>query len=106
MDEAPNSPLSYSCGGMPSSRENTRLPRRTNPSRVTMVPMPTLVKISRSSACGTRPSTTVARVRPPSTARRQASIFGTMPDSRVGIRSRSSVADSSVITSLLSGQSR
>ena len=48
----------------------------------------------------------VARVSPPSTARRQASIFGTMPDSRVGINSRSSDADSSVMTSVLFGQSR
>jgi hypothetical protein len=36
---------------------------------VTIVPMPALVKISSNSACGTRPSVTVARVRPPSTAR-------------------------------------
>ena len=62
--------------------ENTRLPSRTRPSWVTMVPIPALVKISSSSACGTRPSVTVARVRPPSTARRHASILGTMPDSR------------------------
>ena len=86
--------------------ENTRLPSRTSPSWVTMVPIPTLVKISSSSACGTRPSATVARVSPPSTARRQASIFGTMPDSRLGIRARSSLADSSEIGSVLLGQSR
>src|SRR5829696_5915847 len=42
----PNSPLASSCGGMPSSREKTRLPRRMRPSWVTMVPMPALVKIS------------------------------------------------------------
>ena len=71
-----------------------------------MVPMPALVKISSNSACGTRPSVTVARVRPPSTARRQASIFGTMPDSSPGISSRSSEAESSEMTEELFGQSR
>ena len=46
--------------------------------------MPSLVKISSSSACGTRPSSTCARGTPPSTARRHASIFGTMPLASVG----------------------
>ena len=78
----PNSPLAISCGGIPSAAENTRLPSRIRPSWVTIVPIPALVKISSSRACGTRPSVTVARVRPPSTARRHASIFGSMPDSK------------------------
>src|SRR6202008_2289750 len=38
----------------------------------TIVPIPSLVKISNSNACGTRPSRTCARGTPPDTARRQA----------------------------------
>ena len=45
-----------------------------------MVPIPSSVKTSSSSECGTRPSSTCAAVTPPRTARRQASILGTMPD--------------------------
>ena len=46
---------------------------------VTIVPTPSLVKTSSSSACGTRPSSTCALRTPPWTARRHASIFGIMP---------------------------
>src|SRR6202012_3420420 len=45
----------------------------------TIVPTPSVVNTSSSSACGTRPSRTWALVTPPSTARRQASILGAMP---------------------------
>ena len=40
---------------------------------------PSAVKTSSSRLCGTRPSITCARSTPPRTARRQASIFGTIP---------------------------
>ena len=45
----------------------------------TWVPTPSSVKSSSRTACGSRPSTTVARGTPPCTAWRQAPIFGTMP---------------------------
>ena len=69
-----------------------------------MVPTPSLVKISKSSACSSRPSSTVALGTPERTARRQASIFGTMPADRVGSSAASSVAVTSAITSEVSGQ--
>src|SRR5262249_42867457 len=71
----------------------------------TIVPIPSLVKISNSNACGTRPSSTCPRGTPPSTARTQASILGTMPDDRLGRRPDSVAASISLTTSLLAGQS-
>src|SRR5690625_4948788 len=59
----------------------------------TIVPTPASVKISSSRECGVRPSITWACGTPPLTARRQASIFGTIPDSRLGSsRARASVS--------------
>src|SRR5690606_24873690 len=58
----------------------------------TMVPFPRVVKTSSSTLCGWRPSMTVAAGTPPSTARRHASIFGTMPASRPGRSADSSGA--------------
>ena len=72
----------------------------------TWVPTPSSVKISRITACGSRPSTTVARGTPSVTACRQAFIFGTMPASSVGRISASASGLISPITSSLSGQSR
>ena len=69
------------------------------PSGTTMVPMPESVKISSSTECGRRPSSTCAWGTPPRTARRQASIFGIMPALRPGSRSSSSAALSRLITS-------
>src|SRR5215831_6198640 len=61
--------------------------------------MPESVKISSSTECGSRPSSTCAWGTPPRTARRHASILGIMPAPRPG-RSRSrSVAVSTLITS-------
>src|SRR5690606_32045843 len=48
-------------------------------SGTTIVPLPWVVKTSSRVECGTRPSITVAAGTPPSTARRHASILGTMP---------------------------
>ena len=70
-----------------------------------MVPIPSVVKISNNSACGARPSMTVAEGTPACTARRQASIFGTMPEARLGSMAASRLARISVITSMLFGQS-
>src|SRR5690606_17047897 len=53
-------------------------------SGTTIVPMPLAVKTSMRTECATRPSTTCARATPPETARRHASILGTIPDSRLG----------------------
>ena len=61
-----------------------------------MVPKPSEVNTSNRVEWATRPSTTCAAGTPPLTARRQASILGTMPDSRDG----SSFARSSVVISL------
>ena len=58
----------------------------------TSVPMPSCVKISSRIECGTRPSMIAALPTPPSTASRQAVIFGIMPDSSVGSIPRSSSA--------------
>src|SRR5450432_157856 len=71
----------------------------------TMVPIPSSVKISSRTACGTRPSRTCALATPPRTARRHASIFGTMPDESDGSRISSSSALSALMTSSLAGQS-
>src|SRR5215472_10352239 len=72
---------------------------RPPPSGITIVPMPESVKISSSTECGSRPSSTCAWGTPPRTARRQASILGIMPALRLG-RSRSrSAAVSTLITS-------
>src|SRR5262249_52702238 len=71
----------------------------------TIVPNPSSVNTSSSIECGTRPSTTCAAGTPPLTARRQASIFGTIPASRVGSNSASSVPVSRVIRLVVSGQS-
>src|SRR5215470_1936638 len=69
------------------------------PSGITIVPMPESVKISSSTECGSRPSSTCAWGTPPRTARRQASILGIMPALRLG-RSRSrSAAVRTLITS-------
>src|SRR5665648_736428 len=55
----------------------------------TMVPTPRWVNTSVSTECACRPSTTCACGTPPRTARRQASIFGTIPDSSLGSSSAS-----------------
>ncbi len=68
--------------------------------------MPASVKISSNSECGTRPSITVARFSPLRTARRQASIFGTIPEASSGSSCSSSEAVISVMISSLLGQSR
>src|SRR5215831_18898361 len=61
--------------------------------------MPESVKISSSTECGSRPSSTCAWGTPPRTARRHASILGIMPAPRPG-RSRSRpAAVSTLITS-------
>ena len=52
-----------------------------------------------------RPSTTVARFTPPSTARRQAAIFGTIPASSAGRISASSRASICSTSESRSGQS-
>src|SRR5690606_37812372 len=70
----------------------------------TMVPIPSLVKISCSSEWGTRPSSTWACGTPFLTAVRQDSILGTMPLESVGISRSSSSASSSSMTSVSSGQ--
>src|SRR5690606_5921241 len=53
-------------------------------SGTTRVPTPASVKISRSMECSRRPSMTCACGTPPRTARRHASILGTMPEDSVG----------------------
>ena len=65
-----------------------------------------LVNSSSSTACGSRPSTTVARGTPCSTACRQALILGIIPEARVGRISASASGPISPITSSESGQSR
>src|SRR5690606_12753202 len=75
-------------------------------SSTTIVPIPVSVKTSTSTACGMRPSTTWARVTPPSTASRQASIFGNIPASRVGRMSRSWSGEIWLTKSAQVGQSR
>src|SRR5699024_6086008 len=70
----------------------------------TMVPTPSVVKISNSNECGRRPSITWACHTPPVTARKQASIFGTMPEARVGSRSARWAASICRIRELRSGQ--
>src|SRR5690606_34253172 len=50
----------------------------------TIVPNPSEVKISSRVECAIRPSTTCAAGTPPRTARRHASILGTMPASSLG----------------------
>src|SRR5690606_8922688 len=50
----------------------------------TSVPIPLLVNSSTSTECGTRPSMIAAASTPPSTASRQARIFGIIPDSSDG----------------------
>ena len=72
----------------------------------TWVPTPSSVKISSSTACGSRPSMTVARGTPGVTALRQAPIFGTMPLASDGISSASASGLISPTTSSESGQSR
>src|SRR5699024_6670643 len=69
-----------------------------------IVPTPWVVKISRSREWGTRPSTTCAEATPPRTARRHASIFGTIPDSRFGRICASSSAFIREMREDLSGQ--
>src|SRR6266487_1851474 len=69
------------------------------PSGTTMVPMPESVKISRSTACGSLPSSTCAWGTPPRTARRHASILGIMPLLRPGSSRSRPVAVSRLITS-------
>ena len=64
-----------------------------------MVPMPESVKISSSTECGSRPSSTCAWGTPPRTARRHASIFGIIPALSPGSIASSSVALSRLITS-------
>ena len=64
-----------------------------------MVPIPSVVNTSSSKACGTRPSRTCARLTPPSTARRQASILGTMPLASDGSSALSSSARMLLTTS-------
>src|SRR5690606_27384575 len=71
----------------------------------TMVPSPSEVNTSSSRLCATRPSTTWAAGTPPRTARRQASIFGTMPLDSVGSSWASSSAVSCEITRSVAGQS-
>src|SRR5262249_5095079 len=66
--------------------------QRTGHCPTTMVPNPSDVNTSSNSEWGTRPSTTCAAGTPPLTARRQASIFGTIPDCSVGSSSVSSSA--------------
>src|SRR5207245_911897 len=61
---------------------------------VTIVPNPSEVKTSSRIECATRPSMTWARGTPPRTARRHASIFGTMPADSDGSSAASSSADS------------
>ena len=72
----------------------------------TWVPTPSLVNSSSSTACGSRPSTTVARETPALTASRQAFIFGTIPLSSVGRISASASGLISPMTSSEFGQSR
>ncbi len=48
--------------------------------RETIVPVPSVGKVPSRTAWGSRPSITLARDTPPSTVRRQAAIFGTMPE--------------------------
>jgi len=50
----------------------------------TLVPVPSSVNSSTSTQCSTRPSITCALGTPPATARRHASILGTMPESSLG----------------------
>src|SRR5690606_3207206 len=50
----------------------------------TSVPIPLLVNSSTSTECGTLPSMIAAASTPPSTASRQARIFGIIPDSSDG----------------------
>ena len=70
-----------------------------------MVPMPESVKISSSTACASRPSSTCACGTPPRTAVRQASIFGIMPADSAGSSFSRSAAPSWLITSAEAGQS-
>src|SRR6185312_4078256 len=76
----------------------------SSPSGTIWVPMPAAVKISSRMECGILPSTTAARSTPPSTAFRQASILGIMPDCSPGSSPRSSPAVSDEINEDLSGQ--
>ena len=71
----------------------------------TWVPTPSSVKISSSTECGSRPSTTVARFTPPRTAFRHAVIFGIMPLASEGNSSSRDSGLISPITSVLFGQS-
>ena len=71
-----------------------------------MVPMPESVKISSRMAWLRRPSRTWARGTPPSTAVRQASIFGIMPADSEGSSLARSSASSWLITSSEAGQFR
>ena len=66
-------------------------------------PTPSLVKTSSSTECGTRPSITWAWPTPPRTARRQASIFGAIPDSSAGSIGSSSAAVSALMIESGSG---
>ncbi len=63
-----------------------------------MVPTPVSVKISSSTACGSRPSSTCACGTPPVTAVRQASILGIIPSLRSGSIAASALAVSWLIT--------
>src|SRR6185437_11431159 len=76
-----------------------RTSHELSPSGTTMVPMPESVKISSSTACGSRPSRTCACGTPPRTARRHASILGIMPLLRPGSSRSRPVAVSWLITS-------
>ena len=69
-----------------------------------MVPTPSGVNTSSRTACATRPSITVASPTPPRTARRQASIFGTIPDSSSGSMASTSAAVTSDSREDRSGQ--
>src|SRR6185312_6066353 len=65
----------------------------------TMVPTPESVNTSSSTACGTRPSSTWACGTPPRTARRHASIFGTIPADSSGSSAARSAATISLTSS-------
>ncbi|AFU00665.1 ion transporter [Nocardia brasiliensis ATCC 700358] len=72
---------------------------------VTIVPIPSPVNSSSSTECGMRPSMTWAVGTPPCTARKQASILGTMPASSRGSNSASAAVSIRVISDERSGHS-